>query len=90
MRLITYTCTVADSESTAALFCDLLLEFSKEHTVFFMAHQLPNECVTKIFDPSIILEQAESLCHPIRTFLHLGEARPDEFYNSFKKGCSQW
>lgn len=71
-----FTCPSAeDNAEVAALINGLLLEMSKEHTVFFYGYRLPAGGVTQIIDPSAILDNAEMILDPFKTFFHLREAR---------------
>lgn len=55
----------------ARLICDLLLELSEGHAVFFDAFRSDGT----IMEPTAILESAKMLLSPSFTFFHLSEAR---------------
>lgn len=75
------TCDAIDDKekykniAAADLVNNLLLELSKDHAVFFAAYRLSNANVKDIFDPMVILDQAEILLDPFHTFFHLCEAK---------------
>lgn len=73
---IVFWCTPADENEKAALaFNDFILGLSENKKVFFHAYRLPEENVSKMIDPAVILEKAATLSDPFNTFFHLRDAR---------------
>lgn len=71
-------CSGIDSDKElATVIQKFLLNMSKEHRVFFYGYRLPCEDVSKIIDPGVILEKAETILDPFHTFFYLSEAKMD-------------